>query len=177
MRAWVASVAERRSKITIKIITTTVTTLTANTRYECCPAARRANGSAAATSAYAVRNPNTDNEPIQSYISEPCTPRNASAPVAANINPAETATAALGVPWRRLVFSKKPGSNPTCAMRSSTRAAAVVQASTQANMLTNAPTSMAVPSDEMPALLASRCSGLVESLSGDDSPRNPTTSL
>ncbi len=61
-------------------------------------------------------------------------------------------------------------------MRISTRAAAVVQASTQANMLTAAPISMATPSGEMPALVASRCSGLVESLSFDDSPWNPSTS-
>ena len=61
-------------------------------------------------------------------------------------------------------------------MRISTRAAAVAQASTQANMLTNAPQSMATPSGETPAFAASRCSGLVESLSAADSPRNPSTS-
>ncbi len=61
-------------------------------------------------------------------------------------------------------------------MRSSTREAAVAQASTQANMLMNAPQSMATPSGETPALAASRCRGLVELLSAPDSPRNPSTS-
>ena len=56
-------------------------------------------------------------------------------------------------------------------MRISTRAAAVVQANTHANMLMPAPKSMATPSGEMPALAASRCSGLVDSLSLPDSPR------
>ncbi len=53
---------------------------------------------------------------------------------------------APGVPCCWLVRSKGRGSSPPCAMRSSTRAAAVVQASTQATMLMNAPKSMATPS-------------------------------
>lgn len=51
-----------------------------------------------------------------------------------------------------------------------------MDASTQANMLNNAPKSMATPSGEMPTLAASKCSGLVESVSLPDSPRKPSTS-
>ena len=57
---------------------------------------------------------------------------------------------------------ERGGQQPSCAMRISTRAAAVAQASTQANMLMNAPKSMATPSGETPAFAASRCSGLVD---------------
>ena len=61
-------------------------------------------------------------------------------------------------------------------MRISTRAAAVVQARTQANMLMRAPKSMATPRGATPAFSARWCSGLVDSLNLPDSPRNPSTS-
>src|SRR5580658_5109270 len=162
--------------MTIKIITVTVAMLRPATQCECWPSARRANGNAKATRAYAVRKPKTESEPNQSYMSDPCTPLIASAAVAASIRLAVRAIAAPGVPCLLLVRSNTPGSRPPCAIRSSTRAAAVVQASTQANMLTAAPKSMATPSGEMPALAASRCSGLVELLSCEASPRKPSTS-
>ncbi len=70
----------------------------------------------------------------------------------------ESTTARPRVPCRPLVCSKRQRKQPAaCAMRRSTRADAVVQASTQANMLTNAPRSMATPSGETPALPARMC--------------------
>src|SRR5215469_4323950 len=139
----------------MSIMTTTVTTLVMATPCELWPRADRANGRATATSAYAVRKPNTDSEPYRSYMSEPVTLHMAIAVVPANINPAETITAAVGVPWRGLVRSNAGGRSLPWDMRMSTRAAAVVHASTHASMLMNAPISIATPSGEIPALPAS----------------------
>ncbi len=109
-------------------------------------------------------------------MSLPLTPRKAITSVEANINPADKSTAAVGVACCRLVRSSAAGSSLPWAMRMSTRAAAVVHARTQANMLMAAPMSMATPSGETPALPARRCRGLVVSLSFPDSPRKPRTS-
>ena len=69
------------------------------------------------------------------------------------MSPTDNAIAGPGVPCFLLVRSNtaRQQSLP-CAMRSSTRAAAVVQASTQATMLMSAPKSMATPSGATPAL-------------------------
>src|ERR1035438_5120180 len=98
-------------------------------------------------------------------MSEPVKARHSIASVDASMSPADKAIAAPGVPCFLLVRSKRPGSRRPCAICISTRAAAVVQASTQANMLISAPKSIATPSGAMPAISARWCSGLVDSLS------------
>jgi hypothetical protein len=147
----------------------------AATQCECWPSARRAKGSATATSAYAVRKPKTESEPSQSYMSEPANAAQREAAVAANMSPRRAqwplraCRAAVGA-------LQAAGSSLPCAMRISTRAAAVVQASTQANMLTAAPKSMPRPAARCRPWSPAGAAGWWSRSVCDDSPRKPSTS-